>query len=118
MIKRIHVVINPVSGQERPILGTMNKAFHQADIDWEVKVTKKAGDAQRYAQEAVKAGVDAVAVYGGDGTVMEVASGLVGTDMPLAIFPGGTANVMSIELGIPSDLAQACALICSDAREL
>ncbi len=118
MYKRIHVIINPVSGQERPILGTLNRAFHPAGIDWDVRVTKKAGDARRYAQEAVVADVDAVAVYGGDGTVMEAASGLIGTKVPLAIFPGGTANVMSVELGIPGDLAQACALVCSDASTL
>ena len=34
--------------------------------------------------------------------------------MPLAIFPGGTANVMSVELGIPSDLAEAMALVCEE----
>src|SRR5205807_4848035 len=86
-------------------------AFHAAGIDWEVRVTKKQGDACRYAQQAVAAHVDVVAAYGGDGTVMEVASGLLGTDIPLAIFPGGTANVMAVELGIPIDLAQACALV-------
>jgi YegS/Rv2252/BmrU family lipid kinase len=118
MIKHIHVVVNPVAGQEKPILGTLNRVFHPAGVDWDVKVTKEAGDARRYAQEAVKSGVDAVAVYGGDGTVMETASGLIGTDVPLAIFPGGTANVMSVELGIPGDLAQASALVCGEAREL
>jgi diacylglycerol kinase family enzyme len=42
---------------------------------------------------------------------MEVASALVGTPTPLAIFPGGTANVTSVELGVPSDPAEACALV-------
>ncbi|MGH2521864.1 MAG: diacylglycerol/lipid kinase family protein, partial [Anaerolineales bacterium] len=49
---------------------------------------------------------------------MEVASGLMGTDVPLAIFPGGTANVMSVELGIPADLAEACALVCGSASAI
>jgi YegS/Rv2252/BmrU family lipid kinase len=55
-----------------------------------------------------------VAAYGGDGTVMEVASGLIGSRVPLAIFPGGTANVLSLELGISSDLAEATALVCAE----
>jgi YegS/Rv2252/BmrU family lipid kinase len=80
-------------------------------VDWEVFVTKQAGDARRYAEEAAAAGYDAVAAYGGDGTVMEVATGLLGSAVPLAIFPGGTANVMSVELGIPSDTSEACALV-------
>lgn len=118
VIKRIYVIINPASGQDRPVLGVMNRAFQTAEIDWDVRLTKKAGDAQQFAQEAIAAGVDAVAVYGGDGTVMEVAGALAGTNVPLAIFPGGTANVMSVELGIPGDLSEAVALVCGQAREI
>ena len=51
-----------------------------------------------------------VAVYGGDGTVSEAASGLVGSNVPLAIFPGGTGNAIALALGIPGDLAAASAL--------
>jgi YegS/Rv2252/BmrU family lipid kinase len=72
-----------------------------------VFITKKAGDARRLAQEALAAGVDIIAVHGGDGTVAEVANGMVGSDVPLAIIPGGTANVMATELGIPTDPALA-----------
>jgi diacylglycerol kinase (ATP) len=115
---RIAVIVNPAAGQDRPILGVMNRAFHDAQVDWDVFVTKKAGDGKRFAREAVEAGYPAVAVYGGDGTVGEVASALVGTGVPLAIFPGGTANVMSVELGIPGDLAEACALVYSGAGRL
>jgi diacylglycerol kinase (ATP) len=55
--------------------------------------------------------VDAIAVYGGDGTVLEVASTLAGSAIPLVLLPGGTANVLSVELGIPQDLAQAALLL-------
>ncbi|MDQ4076104.1 MAG: NAD(+)/NADH kinase, partial [Chloroflexota bacterium] len=118
MSKRVHVIINPAAGQNRPVLGILNSVFHPAGIDWDVSITHKAGDARRYAQEAVEASVDIVATYGGDGTVMEAASGLLGSDVPLAIFPGGTANVMSVELGISNDLAEAGALICGDDCEV
>jgi len=112
---RIAVIVNPAAGQDRPILGVMNTAFHAAKVDWDVFVTKKTGDGQRYTKLAVEQGFPVVAVYGGDGTVGAVASALIGTEVPLAIFPGGTANVMSVELGIPNDLAQACALSFSGA---
>lgn len=109
--KRVHIIVNPASGQDRPVLSILNDAFNGTGIDWDVMVTKEAGDGRRYALAALEAGVDVVGVYGGDGTVGEVAGALVGTDTPLAIFPGGTANVMSVELGIPSDPAEAFALI-------
>lgn len=116
MGQRIRVIINPAAGQDKSVLGVLNSVFHPAEVEWDVAITLKAGDAQRFAQQALEDKVDVVAVYGGDGTVAEVASGLIGSDMPLAIFPGGTANVMSVELGISSDLAEACALACSDER--
>src|SRR4051794_19444696 len=116
-IDNVFVIINPASGQDRPILGILNRVFHAAGINWEVGLTKQSGDALRMAREAVIAGADVVAVYGGDGTVMEVATGLSGSDVPLAIFPGGTANVMAVELGIPGALEEAVALVCGEARQ-
>src|SRR5258706_1009216 len=114
MYKRVHVIINPASGQDRPILGTLSRAFQESSIEWEIYITKKGGDARRFAETALAAGADVVAVYGGDGTVAEVARALAGTEVPLAILPGGTANVLSVELGIPKNLANACDLLCRE----
>lgn len=108
--RRVHVITNPAAGKRQPLLAILNDIFQANQVDWEVFVTKQSGDAQRLAQESAQAGVDLVAACGGDGTVMEVANGLIGTDVPMAIFPSGTANVMSLELGIPLDIAQAVAL--------
>jgi YegS/Rv2252/BmrU family lipid kinase len=110
--RKIHVVINPVAGQDTPILNIVNRVFQESDVEWDVSITKKSGDALKQTRQAVNDGADVVAAYGGDGTVAEVASGLVRTKTLLAILPGGTANVMSIELGIPTDLTQACRIAC------
>jgi YegS/Rv2252/BmrU family lipid kinase len=110
MMTRIQIIINPASGQDQPILNTLNSVFHPAGIDWDISITKAAGDARRFAAQAVDAGVDVVAIYGGDGSVMEAASGLIGAQTPLAILPGGTANVFSVAMGIPKDLRKAAEL--------
>jgi diacylglycerol kinase (ATP) len=107
MSQRVHVIINPGSGQPKPILHTLNAVFRPKGIDWDISLTKKSGDAERFARQAAESGADIVAAFGGDGTVMEVARGLMGLETPLAILPGGTANLMSVELGIPHDLKQA-----------
>jgi diacylglycerol kinase (ATP) len=96
------------------MLSVLNTVFRDAGIDWDVFVTKDAGDAERFAREAATGGADAVVVYGGDGTVTEAAAGLVGTDVPLAILPGGTANAIALALGVPPDLERAATLLTSD----
>ncbi len=58
-------------------------------------------------RSGLAAGVDAVAVLGGDGTVNEVAAALVGTDAVLAPLPGGSTNVFVRSIGLPRDPALA-----------
>ncbi|NLG48900.1 MAG: YegS/Rv2252/BmrU family lipid kinase [Chloroflexi bacterium] len=117
--QHIRVIINPASGQNRPILSVLNQAFHAADIAWDVAVTNKSGDAHRFAVDATRsAEVDVVGVYGGDGTVREFASGMVGSDKPLAILPGGTANALALSLGLPLDLQEAASLVNSPHSHL
>ncbi len=114
--KNVHVVINPASGQNQPILNVLNDIFHKAGVEWDVSITHKGGDATRQAKAAVEAGADLVAAYGGDGTQMEVANGLLGTGVPQAILPGGTGNAMAHELHVPLDLQQAAQLIVSSQK--
>jgi YegS/Rv2252/BmrU family lipid kinase len=66
----------------------------------------------------VAAGAPLVAVYGGDGTVKEVAQSLARTATHLAIFPGGTGNALAGELGLPVDLTQAARLVCGAPAHL
>ncbi len=111
MKRKIHIVINPASGQPQPILNLINDVFHPAGVEWSVSITLKSGDATRDAKRAIAEGADVVCAYGGDGTVMEVAQAVQGGDTPMAILPGGTANLMSVELGIPKDLSKAAQIV-------
>jgi diacylglycerol kinase (ATP) len=110
-LKFVQVIINPAAGKDQPVLKALNAAFQTAEIDWDVSITKKAGDGTLLARQAQEAGATLVVVHGGDGTVMEVARGLMHSPVPLAIIPGGTANIMSRELGVPLDLMEACTLM-------
>ncbi len=110
-IKNIRIIINPASGKGESILPVINASMKEAGIKWEASITHQAGDAIQFAKAAVKEGIDALAVYGGDGTLMEAISGLIGSEIPVFILPGGSANVMATELGIPSGLKEACTLL-------
>lgn len=114
----VPVIINPASGPDRPVLSLLNAVFSEAGVDWDVYITKRAGDAREKARQLVQAGVPVVAVYGGDGTIKEVAQSLARTATHLAIFPGGTGNALAGELCLPLDLALAARLVCGAPAHL
>lgn len=111
--RHVPVVVNPASGPDRPILKILNNAFRAAGVDWDIYMTKTVGDAERLAAELAASSAEVIAVCGGDGTVKEAARGLMGSRVPLAIFPSGTGNALAADLGLPFDLAQAVALACN-----
>lgn len=109
--EKIHLVINPASGQPGPILTAINPALHESGADWSVSVTTQHHDATDLTRAAVENGADVVGVYGGDGTVKSVVNGLMDTSIPLAILHGGTGNALAHELNIPTDLDAAIRLV-------
>jgi diacylglycerol kinase (ATP) len=112
MGRKVYVIANPAAGQGNFDIKALNSRFSKAGVEWEVLFTKSYGDGACLAQRALDEGADVVAAFGGDGTVAEVGGALAERGVPLAILPGGTANVMSVELGIPSKFVDACELLC------
>ncbi len=99
--KKVNFIINPASGTPEPILYYINRELKNKGIQWTLDVTQKLKDVDKFTRKAIENCVDLVAVYGGDGTVMKVANTLYTSKIPLAIIPGGTANVLAHDLGIP-----------------
>jgi len=114
--ENIHVVINPASGKDEPILNAINDVFHQYGVDWSISVTKKFGDATEFARQAAQEGADLVAGYGGDGTQHEIANGILGTKAIMGVLPGGTGNGFATELGTPKELRPALELLCTNSK--
>ena len=67
-----------------------------------------AGDIVR---ECLAQGADVILAAGGDGTINEVANGMIGSRVPLGILPGGTANVLAMEMGIGGKMVKAAELL-------
>jgi diacylglycerol kinase family enzyme len=80
---------------------------------FEVSKSKKA---PKRARRALRAGVDLVVVWGGDGMVQRTADALAGTGTPIAIVPAGTANLLASNLGIPTDIAGCVKVGLNGAR--
>jgi len=107
-VPRVLLITNPAAARTRPrSVDAVMRTFGTAGWNAEVLATGGPGDARRLAAEAVAQGIEVVAVFGGDGTTMQAAAALVGTDVALGVIPGGTGNLLAGNLRIPSVPARA-----------
>jgi diacylglycerol kinase (ATP) len=109
---RATVIVNPIAGPGRSAtigacVDLVKSVLAAQQCEADVRITTGPNDANQFAIEAVAAGVDVVAAWGGDGTVNGAAAGLTGTGIPLAIIPGGSGNGLARDLAIPFDAVQA-----------
>ena len=65
---------------------------------------RTAGDIARL---HIDRGADLIIAAGGDGVINEIAEGMIGSQVPLAILPGGTANVLAMEMKLGRNLQRA-----------
>ncbi|MHB1569133.1 MAG: diacylglycerol/lipid kinase family protein [Solirubrobacteraceae bacterium] len=105
--RRVLVIVNPyattVSGRlSKLVVHALRDRYEVVAVD-----TRARDHATELARDAVRSGFDAVVAFGGDGTLNEVANGLVGSDTALFPLPGGRANVYPRLLGISADAIDA-----------
>lgn len=106
---KILVIINPAAGRRRDSpLEEIRSALSQPFVDLSLHLTSGPGDATLAARQAVSEGFDLVVAAGGDGSINEVANGLVGSEVELGVVPVGTENVLARELGVPLSPGPAC----------
>ncbi len=107
--KKIRFIINPVSGANRS--ENKEKIIHDhldhSQFDYECIYTERKNHATELAAEAVTLGYDIVVACGGDGTVNEVAKGLIGSDTVLGIIPGGSGNGFAMYIGMGRSTTRA-----------
>jgi diacylglycerol kinase (ATP) len=107
---RARLIFNPSAGMRDEHAEIQRAADVLNACGWSVEIveTKHVGDATRLARAAAGQNLDALIAAGGDGTVNEVANGLVDTPTALGVLPSGTANVWAKEMGLPlGDLVTA-----------
>jgi YegS/Rv2252/BmrU family lipid kinase len=103
--QKIAIIFNPTSGNKsgKRKLNSVIKELHQFKIQIKIFETKAPGDAVFLANEAITNDFDIIAVAGGDGTINEVANAVVGTQIPIALIPTGTINLLARELNLRRD---------------
>ncbi|MGZ3754703.1 MAG: diacylglycerol/lipid kinase family protein [Mucilaginibacter sp.] len=115
--KHIHFIVNPTAGKRQAILPVINRIMDMEHIKWDISVITPRNSAHAIATKLINK-TELIIVYGGDGSVCEVAGALRGTSTPMAILAGGTANVMAKELDMPDDPETALRLILSGQTEI
>ncbi len=105
--KRMLIIVNPYAKTVSDRLRNLVVYALQGRFDVEAVSTQAQNHATEIGREARDGGYDVVVAFGGDGTLNEVANGLAGSDVPVAILPGGSTNVVCRILGIPTDVVDA-----------
>jgi len=106
-MRRAMLFYNPHSGQRRgdprAVVERVAGVLGDAGVEASIAETLSSAEAGQQARDAVAQGCDTIFACGGDGTIQDLAQGLVGSDAALAVIPLGTANVLAHDLGIPGD---------------
>lgn len=118
MKKKICFIVNPISGvgRHKVVEKLIDQHLNRTLFDYEIVYTKAAKHATELAKQAVANNFNIVVAVGGDGSVNEVARGLIGSTTAMAIMPAGSGNGFARHMKIPLDLKKAMNII-NDAKE-
>ncbi|MDO4319090.1 MAG: diacylglycerol kinase family lipid kinase [Bacteroidales bacterium] len=117
--RRLTLIINPIAGtlSKRGLENWLLPKLSKMGYDARTEYTTGPGDATRLAADAAIRGDYGVLACGGDGTVNEVATGLIGTSTALGILPAGSGNGLARHIGIPIDISRSLKVIAEDHVE-
>ncbi len=118
-MRRAVLIYNPKSGRQvaRRLLPAVLATLRAGGFEVEPVATEGPGDATRIARAATaETEIEIAFAMGGDGTLREVARGLLGSDVALAPLPAGTTNVLALTLGLPRRADRAARVMAACRR--
>lgn len=124
IIRRLLLVVNPCGGVKRGlnVLERVKPIFAEAGIELDVEITQHAGHAAMISRSLDLKSWDGLCVIGGDGTVHEVADGLMQRDesaeIPLGIIPAGTGNTLAHHLQCDNPIDAARRIVIGKTQPL
>ena len=109
----IHFIVNPISGNGNNLITPklVSGVFNFDEFKVKIKQTQRPKHAKELALKSIKEGADVIVACGGDGTVNEIASSLVGSNVKLGIVPTGSGNGLASALKIPKSISGALNVI-------
>jgi len=114
----LFLIVNLIAGHGRCnlLFPKVKAELDRRGIDYELHYTNEPQEATDVAKWGIEAGFRRIVAMGGDGTVNEVANGMLGNDASLAVIPAGSGNDFVRMLGIPADPFAALNVL-TDGRE-
>ena len=114
-MKNIAFIVNPISGTKAKnrVAKLIRELLDPQQFAPTVIATEYAGHATQLAQQFAMEEYYAVVAVGGDGTVNEVAKGLIGTNTALGIIPNGSGNGFARHLDISTRMNRAIEMLNS-----
>ncbi|MEZ4970838.1 MAG: diacylglycerol kinase family lipid kinase [Flavobacteriaceae bacterium] len=112
-MRNIHFIINPKAGSGNNFLEKefLRSYFKESEYLISIKFSKYKKQAISLTKDSIQEGAQTIVACGGDGTINEVASCLVGTNIMLGIIPIGSGNGLASNLMIPSIIEKAIEII-------
>ena len=109
----IHFIVNPISGNGNNLITPklVSGVFNFDEFKVKIKQTQRPKHAKELVLKSIKEGADVIVACGGDGTVNEIASSLVGSNVKLGIVPMGSGNGLASALKIPKSISGALNVI-------
>jgi len=103
--RKYFLIVNLIAGHGRckELYPKVRAELDRRKIDYDLHLTNEPLEATDVCRMGIEAGFSHIVAMGGDGTVNEVANGLVGADAVLCVIPGGNGNDFVRTAGIPSD---------------
>ena len=111
--KKIQFIVNPISGvgRQKTIEKLVPQFLDLQQFEYQICYTQYAGHATLLAKEICQTDTDIIAVVGGDGSINEVVSGMIGSDKVLALIPTGSGNGLARFLKTPLNIGRDIKLI-------
>lgn len=107
--RRILFIVNPKAGTnlQKHIRQSVDEHLNHKKFEYGIWLTEQEGHAYELTQKAIEEGYEIIVAVGGDGSINEVASALMGTSIVLGIIPAGSGNGLAMHLGYGRDIDEA-----------
>ncbi|MBT5859259.1 MAG: acylglycerol kinase family protein, partial [Flavobacteriales bacterium] len=106
---KIKFIVNPISGtgKQKNIERYINQYLDKNKFDYNISYTEKSEHAKEICKLAISEKYNIIIAVGGDGTVNEIASELIDTDITLGVIPCGSGNGFAYHIGMNKNIAKA-----------